>query len=612
MARLIFPATLVIALIAGLAACGGEDPTPTTAPEPTAMAEPTAMPEPTAMAPTAMPEPTAMPAPTETPADTPVPTSAAPAAVIATAAPEPTPIPPTPTPEAPAPPATTPEELLADYAASVANGPGAIFVGDPTKQATYAQLIGPPVHEGLIFLPPGETQEAQFQQLFQVGLFGAAPLGIPGHQFIYTSDYYRELIEKANLLNPTVPASSGESIEIQHVCISRNLPTCVMMEAYFAPRVAARTNGQVQISITSFPELSGAGGGGITQESLNLVGEGTVDMANIYTGYVSGALPAIEVQSLWGMGPDWESTYLALADMVPDVERMLTEETGGAIINRNWFAGADQWFFSNEPLQSVEDFQGKKIRTHAAALSSIIEGLGAEALFVPPGADYLALQSGTVDVGTTGALLAIGGRYHEIADYMAGPIIGFGYTTNVINGDKWENIPADLQQIIIEEGARAELEALRIAPYHNILAVQANQSLGIQAIPFSEDIIRYIAGVVLPQNILPDWLNRLGYPERNQDAVRIFNEHAGTYIGLSIEEDGTIMRWPITKGPRAPEPKYDPAGPDRNCGDFDIWQEAQVFFYASGGGPGENRHGLDSDGDGIVCESLPGAPMRES
>ena len=154
-------------------------------------------------------------------------------------------------------------------------------------------------------------------------------------------------------------------------------------------------------------------------------------------------------------------------------------------------------------------------------------------------------------MGTTGALLAVGGRYHEIAGYMAGPIIGFGYTTNVINGDLWGSIPADLRQIIIEEGARTELEALRIAPYHNILAVQANQAAGIQPIPFSEDIIRHIAGVLLPQNIIPDWLERLGYPERNQDAVRIFNEHAGPYVGLRIEEDGTVSPTEITKGPRA-------------------------------------------------------------
>ena len=562
MARLIVPVILIVALIAALAACGGEDPTPTAAPTvtpvpPTAMPEPTAMPatampEPTAMLePTAMAEPTAMPEPTNTPA----PTVAAPAAAIATAMPEPTPIPPTPTPE-PEPEATmpavmTPEEMLAQYAAAAANGPGAIAVGDPTSQAFYAQLIGPPVHESLVFLPPGDEQQAQFQQLFQVGLFGLEQLGVPGHQFIYTSDYYRDLIEKANLLNPTELTSSGENIEIQHVCLSRTLPTCVMMQAMFAPRLAARTNGQVELSITSFLELSGSGGGGISQDSLSLVSDGTLDMVNIYTGYVARDLPAIEVQSLWGMGPDWETTYLALVGMIPDIERMLVEETGGVPINRNWYAGADQWFFSNEPITSAADFQGKKVRSHSAALSSLIEGLGAEAVFIDPGADYVALQTGIVDIGTTGALLAIPGRYYEIADYMAGPIIGFGYTTNVINGDLWETIPPDIQQIIIEEGARAELEALRISPYHNILSVEANRNRGVQPIVFSEEIIRYIAGVVLPQNIIPGWLRRLGYPERNQDAVRIFNEHAGPYIGLQIGEDGAVTRAPITKGPRA-------------------------------------------------------------
>ncbi len=52
---------------------------------------------------------------------------------------------------------------------------------------------------------------------------------------------------------------------------------------------------------------------------------------------------------------------------------------------------------------------------------------------------------------------------------------------------------------------------------------------------------------------------------------------------------------------------YDPAGPDRDCGDFPSWAEAQAFYTAAGG-PGSDRHRLDGDGDGIVCESLPGAP----
>lgn len=54
-------------------------------------------------------------------------------------------------------------------------------------------------------------------------------------------------------------------------------------------------------------------------------------------------------------------------------------------------------------------------------------------------------------------------------------------------------------------------------------------------------------------------------------------------------------------------PAFDPFGPDRDCGDFDTWVQAQDFYKAAGG-PDEDRHRLDRNRDGVACESLPGAP----
>ena len=47
---------------------------------------------------------------------------------------------------------------------------------------------------------------------------------------------------------------------------------------------------------------------------------------------------------------------------------------------------------------------------------------------------------------------------------------------------------------------------------------------------------------------------------------------------------------------------YDPAGLDRDCGDFSSQAEAQAFFEAAG--PGD-PHRLDGNDDGVACESLP-------
>lgn len=43
---------------------------------------------------------------------------------------------------------------------------------------------------------------------------------------------------------------------------------------------------------------------------------------------------------------------------------------------------------------------------------------------------------------------------------------------------------------------------------------------------------------------------------------------------------------------------------DYDCTDFDTQEDAQEF-YEEEGGPDEDPHNLDRDGDGVACETLP-------
>ena len=137
------------------------------------------------------------------------------------------------------------DELKA-YAAEHAGGPGAIYIGDSNWEA----LSGPSV-------------TAEFMEQHGVALGddeGNVPLdALLNHKWVFESDYYRSLPEKARLTNPTALVSEGEEITLQHACINRTLLWCKHMEAYFAANVLERTNGQIEIEITSFPELGLAG-----------------------------------------------------------------------------------------------------------------------------------------------------------------------------------------------------------------------------------------------------------------------------------------------------------------------------------------------------------------
>lgn len=99
------------------------------------------------------------------------------------------------------------------------------------------------------------------------------------------------------------------------------------------------------------------------------------------------------------------------------------------------------------------------------------------------------------------------------------------------------------------------------------------------------------------------------------EAQAFFVSHGGPKsdpYGLDLDGNGIPCQSLI--GAPTPTPTITPTPTpiqDRNCSDFDNWSEAQSFFESEGG-PGSDPHRLDRDGDGIACQSLPGAPNSTS
>ena len=375
---------------------------------------------------------------------------------------------------------------------------------------------------------------------------GNVPLhAIEQQSWIFESDYYRSLLQKANLDDPTPLTTEGERITILHTCVNRAFLPCQLIETYLAPNLEDRTDGQLRITFTSFPELRLAG-----PDTLQLVSNGTLDMANVYSGYIAGEMPIAEVQGLWGLFPDQQTAFESDTTTLPILDAAISEATrGGVVVNHNWFAGNDQFIFSNHSLRNVTDFRGLKTRSHSATLSDWVDGMGAEAHFVAFAEVYASLERGIMDAGITGAAPGHGQRWYEVVDYMNGPLISFFGTGNVVNADVWSQIPPDLQQILIEEGAKSELEQLRLAPVQNMIGLQNNLDAGLGFVQFSPQIKNHSFNEAVINHVIPGWLRRLGYPGRGAEAVDLFNAHVGPYVGLRITPGGAVATTPITEGP---------------------------------------------------------------
>ena len=258
-------------------------------------------------------------------------------------------------------------------------------------------------------------------------------------------------------MTETELVSSGLSFKFQYACINRTLDPCELLASPggMVERIKERTNGQVEIEISSFPELGLAG-----PDTLRLVADGTLGMAEIYSGYIGGDFPIVDVANLWGVIPDIATNWKTIEAVQAPLHLLLEETANGVVLAESYYG--NNYYYTSVPIRSTADLEGLKIRSHSTVLGDLISGMGADAQFVAFSEVYTALERGILDAAVTCGPCGAGLRWFEVADYLNGPIISIGVTFITINKDRWDEIPADLQSIMREEAMAHQVENRRL------------------------------------------------------------------------------------------------------------------------------------------------------
>jgi len=164
---------------------------------------------------------------------------------------------------------------------------------------------------------------------------------------------------------------------IINACINRTLLPCELMAepGGLVDSINEATNGQVQIEISSFPEL-GLGG----PDTLRLIEDGTLSMGEIYSGYVGGDYPPIDAANLWGLISDNDLNMEIIDAVHEPTVKDLKEKFGAIVIGESYYP--NNYFFSGRPLRTVADFEGMKTRSHSTVLADLVNGIGADAQFM--------------------------------------------------------------------------------------------------------------------------------------------------------------------------------------------------------------------------------------
>lgn len=106
-------------------------------------------------------------------------------------------------------------------------------------------------------------------------------------------------------------------------------------------------------------------------------------------------------------------------------------------------------FICRQPIRTMADFKGKRIRAYGVALPALIEAVGAVPVSMADVDTYEALSNGVLDCSPGDPSQMHGFKHDEVAKYWIDVPMGASWGHIVVmNLDKYNALPADLKKII--------------------------------------------------------------------------------------------------------------------------------------------------------------------
>lgn len=181
--------------------------------------------------------------------------------------------------------------------------------------------------------------------------------------------------------------------------------------------------------------------------------------------------------------------------------------------------------FSVEPVTTLEDWDGLLVQSISPTTSALVEAFGGSAVFLDYTEAYGALEKGTVEAVITapaaGAIFGLPEVSPYLAScYMVAAIHGFS-----INLDVWDDLPGDIQDILLEEARIASdaIDALCKSEWEKDFANLASLGVEIYFVPQSE-IDRWIDAA---SSVIDSMLATLG--DFGEDVMEIAEDANAQY-----------------------------------------------------------------------------------
>ncbi|WP_407495739.1 C4-dicarboxylate TRAP transporter substrate-binding protein [Pseudooceanicola sp. MF1-13] len=195
-------------------------------------------------------------------------------------------------------------------------------------------------------------------------------------------------------------------------------------------------------------------------DMFEAVQDGIIDIGSVNTLFEGAKLPMEQITYVTPFGGNDLVKTMEIFDKVRAELPELDEQFLRFNQRRLGVGGlVDYHLLSTFEIKTLEDLQGKKFGTPGLA-ANWLDGTGATPVAGSLSEYYNSLKTGVYD----GIVIFESGiapfKFHEVAPIITRVGFGSQLTTNLtINEDKWQSLPEEVQNILVEVGAEYENKA---------------------------------------------------------------------------------------------------------------------------------------------------------
>ncbi|PNH93859.1 TRAP transporter substrate-binding protein DctP [Vibrio diazotrophicus] len=216
----------------------------------------------------------------------------------------------------------------------------------------------------------------------------------------------------------------------------------------FAADVKAKTNGEIDIKV-----FSGGSLGLKNTDVLRFLPRGAVDMSLAWANYLGRDAESLSTVMVQGTIGSVDELNAAL----PEVKKIYEEEFSDWDVAITGYVALPMLeasiFCREDPINTLDDLRGKKLRVWAKDQVDTFGRLGISAQIIPQEEMYVAMKTGVVDCAVYPALYAHTVSLQEVTKYAAYlyPMASGPYILGM-SKKKWESLPKEHQQALKEAG----------------------------------------------------------------------------------------------------------------------------------------------------------------